>query len=217
MRGLAGIGAIVALAAAGCSTYHTREFDLGRTASSFLGASAAKGLTISAEALTRPDRTERFLWFDCTAYGYLPVVVRVRNVANTGFRIDRDNVKCVLRDGTTLPAAPVDEVIRELEYGGAGAILYVPFGLIPGIWSAIHRAACNRDLAADYEEKHLFLDKPALRAGEGDNLVGVVFFRLKDTSKRPDLAEALLEVKVVKERGAEGGDVEELTLRPQVE
>jgi hypothetical protein len=221
MRRIAALAAfaLVAAAATGCSTYRTREFPAGRTASTFLGASTELGLTVAAEALVRPVRSERYLWFDCVAYGYLPVVVRIKNGGNASFRLDRANVKCVLGDGTTFEVAPIDQVIEDLRYSGGRAFPSFLLGIIPGVFHLIHINATNADLRADYEEKHLFVDRDALQVGADDRLTGVIFFRLAEGvgHVRLDLANALLEVRVTKERGPEGGDVEDVILRPQVE
>ncbi|MCI0341484.1 MAG: hypothetical protein L0216_10120 [Planctomycetales bacterium] len=208
---------VLAATAAGCSTYRTRELDYRRTASSFLGAASEKGLTLSAEAMTDPDRAARYLWFSPAHHGYLPVVVRAKNPGPNAFRVERTGVQCVLRDGTALECAPVAEVASELSYGVPGSLPYWVFGLVPGVVSLVHRSLVNQDLSADYEEKHLFGKGDALRIGVEDRLVGVVFFRLKRSGVVPSMAEAVLEVKVTKERGPEGGDIETLTLRPQVE
>ena len=74
----------------------------------------------------------------------------------------------------------------------------------------------NADLTADYEEKHFFVNQDAVRVGADDRIDGVVFFAIGEGQARPDLTDSVLEVRVIKERG-EGGDVEELVLRPLVE
>lgn len=215
---LAGAGALLALAT-GCSTYHTRDFPLSRTASTYLGARTEGGLTIAAEALVRPARCERYLWFDCVRWGYLPVVVRVKNATEQSFQLERARVKCVLGDGTTFEVAPVDQVLEDLSYSGGRAFFSFVLGIIPGIVHLVHLNATNTDLRADYEEKHLFVDRDALRVGPDDRMTGVIFFRLPEGVGHGtlDLTNAVLEVRAVKERGPEGGDVEELVLTPQVE
>lgn len=217
-RLLAALGCAVALAT-GCSTYRTRDFPLARTASTYLGARTEGGLTLAAEALVRPARCERYLWFDCVRYGYLPVVVRVKNSSESSFQLERARVKCVLGDGTTFEVAAIDQVIDDLSYSGGRAFFSFLMGVIPGIVHLIHLNATNTDLEADYEEKHLFVDRDALRVGPDDRMTGVIFFRLPEGVGHAtlDLSNALLEVRVMKERGPEGGDVEELVLQPQVE
>jgi len=215
---LVGAGALLALAT-GCSTYRTRDFPLARTASTYIGSDTGQGLTLAAEALVRPARCERYLWFDCVRWGYLPVVVRVKNATESSFQMERARVKCVLGDGTTFEVAPIDQVIEDMSYSGGRAFFSFVCGIIPGIVHLIHLNATNTDLRADYEEKHLFVDRDVLRVGPDDRLTGVIFFRLPEGVGHGtlDLANALLEVRTVKERSAEGGDVEEVVIRPQVE
>lgn len=204
---------------AGCSSYKTRDFPQGRTASTYLGAATERGLTISAEALDDPERAERYLWFDTTEYGYLPVVFRVKNASNETFRLDRANVQFVMGDGTALPVAPVRAVLDRVRYSPVGVMTFFGYlaGLVPGIASTVHRVSTNADLTADFEEKHFFVNQDAVRVGADDRIAGVVFFEIGAGQRRPNLTESVLEVRVIKERGADGGDVEELVLRPLVE
>lgn len=223
MRRLNSLWAVAALCAvaslfAGCSSYETRDFPAGRTASTYLGAATERGLTISAEALNDPDRAERYLWWDTTAYGYLPVVFRVKNASRESFRLDRANVQLVMGDGTALPVAPVRAVLDKVRYSPVGVLSFFGYlaGLVPGIASTVHRVRTNADMTADYEEKHFFIKQDAVRVGADDRIDGVVFFEIGQGLARPNLTDSVLEVRVIKERG-EGGDVEELVLRPLVE
>ncbi len=218
------MGALAALCAtaslfAGCSSYKTREFPRGRTASTYLGAASERGLTISAEALNDPDRAERYLWWDTTNYGYLPVVFRVKNSSSDTFRINLQDVKFVMGDGTELPVAPVSAVLDKVRYSPVGVLTFFGYlaGLIPGIASTVHRVSTNADMTADYEEKHFFINQDAVKVGGSDRIEGVIFFAIGAGQVRPDLTESVLEVLVTKERGAAGGDVEDLVLRPLVE
>jgi hypothetical protein len=223
MKRLKHFGALAALCAiaslfAGCSSYKTRDFPAGRTASTYLGAASERGLTISAEALNDPDRAERYLWWDTTRYGFLPVVFRVKNASDETFKIDQASVQFVMGDGTTFPVAKVSSVLNNVRYSPVGVTTFFGYllGLVPGIASTMHRVQTNSDMTADYEEKHFFINQDAVRVGANDRIDGVVFFAIGQGKARPDLTDSVLEVQVVKERGT-GGDVETLVLRPLVE